>query len=93
MPCRDCGSRAHVPGSASTAEPKRRSRQRGHPVARLALTRQEAASTLGISIDSFERYVQPFVKVVPCGQLVLVPIAELERWVRERARLLVADAG
>lgn len=59
------------------------------PVRRVAYTRAEAAAALGVSVDTFERHVQPFIKVVPCGQLVLVPPAELERWLRERARLLV----
>src|SRR3954466_3057402 len=58
-------------------------------VPRLLLTRQEAAAALGMSVDTFERRVQPFIRVVPCGQLVLVPPAELERWVRERARFMV----
>lgn len=59
------------------------------PVRRLAYTRREASQALGVSVDSFERHVQPFIKVVLCGQLVLVPPAELERFVREHARLLV----
>jgi hypothetical protein len=40
-------------------------------------------------VDTFERRVQPFLKLVLCGQLVLVPPTELERWVRENARILV----
>ena len=61
-------------------------------VPRYALRREEAAASLGMSVDTFERQVQPFVKVVACGQLVLVPPAEIERWVRENARLLVQTA-
>ena len=56
-------------------------------VQRYALRREEAAAALGMSVDTFERRVQPFVKVVLCGQLVLVP--PTERWVRENARILV----
>jgi hypothetical protein len=41
-----------------------------------------------MSVDTFERRVQPFVRVVLCGQLVLVTPAELERWVRDNARFL-----
>ena len=59
------------------------------PVPRYALTRQEASASLGMSVDTFERRVQPFIKVVPCGQLVLVPPAEIERWIRANARYLV----
>jgi hypothetical protein len=58
-------------------------------VQRYALRREEAAAALGMSVDTFERRVQPFLKVVLCGQLVLVPPTELERWVRENARVLV----
>jgi hypothetical protein len=57
-------------------------------VRRYAYTRQEAAESLGMSLDTFERKVQPHVRVVPCGQLLLVPPDEIERWVKSRARLL-----
>jgi hypothetical protein len=59
------------------------------PVRRYALTKQEAAASLGVSVDTFERRVQPFLKIIVCGQLVLVPPDELERWVRANARRLV----
>lgn len=59
------------------------------PVPRYALTRREAAASLGMSVDTFERKVQPVIKVIPCGQLVLVPPGELERWVRDNARHLI----
>ena len=58
-------------------------------VKRYTLTKQEAATSLGMSVDTFERRVQPFLKVVVCGQLVLVPPEEHERWVRDNARHLV----
>jgi hypothetical protein len=57
-------------------------------VPRLLLTRKEAATSLGMSLDTFERRVQPVIKLVPCGQLVLVPLRELERWCDERAHYL-----
>jgi hypothetical protein len=52
---------------------------------RFALTRAEAAASLGMSVDSFERYVQSELKLVRRGKLRLVPIRELERWVAENA--------
>lgn len=61
-------------------------------VPRYLLTRQEAADSLGVSLDTFERRVQPFLRVVPCGQLVLVPPAELQRWVAENTQALVQGA-
>lgn len=53
--------------------------------ARLALTREAAADRLSMSLDSFERYVQPSVRLVRCGRLRLVPVSELEAWLAERA--------
>jgi hypothetical protein len=55
------------------------------PVPRIALDRTEAAAALGISLDSFERHVQPDLNLIRRGRLRLVPIAELERWAREQA--------
>jgi len=52
------------------------------PVPRVALTREEAAASLGMSLDSFERHVQPHLKLIRVGRVRLVPIAELEQWAR-----------
>jgi hypothetical protein len=62
------------------------------PVPRYTLTRREAAASLGISLNHFERRVQPELKVVLSGQLVLIPVAELERWVGRNAHPLVTRA-
>ena len=59
------------------------------PVPRYTLTRKEAAASLGISLNHFERKVQPELKVVLSGQLILIPVAEIERWVQRHAQLLV----
>lgn len=86
------------PGGDPAAQ-ERPARQRGRSarpverVSRLLLTRREAAASLGMSVDTFERRVQPFIKVVPCGQLVLVPPLELERWVATHSRYLVEGAA
>jgi hypothetical protein len=50
------------------------------PVPRVALTREEAAASLGMSIDSFERHVQPELRLIRRGRLRLVSPTELERW-------------
>ena len=60
------------------------------PVPRYTLTRREAAASLGISINHFERKVQP---VVLSGQLILIPVAELERWVQRHAHQLTQARG
>ena len=54
---------------------------------KLLVSRVEAAEMLSMSVDSFERFVQEDVKLVRQGRLVLVPVAELERWVRENAAI------
>jgi hypothetical protein len=68
---------------------RRRAQRPAASVERILYTREEAATALGMSIDTFERRVQPFIRVVPCGALVQVPPDELRRWARENARLLV----
>lgn len=57
-------------------------------VPRYTLTRREAAASLGVSLNHFERKVQPELKVVLSGQLILVPVGEIERWVQRHARQL-----
>lgn len=59
------------------------------PVPRFALTRAEAAASLGMSVAHFDERVRPFVKVITCGQLQLVPPDELQKWVRANAKPLV----
>jgi hypothetical protein len=52
---------------------------------RLALTKVEAAQSLGVSVDFLEAHVLPDLAVIREGRKVLVPVTELERWCRERA--------
>jgi excisionase family DNA binding protein len=52
---------------------------------RLALSKAEAAEALGMSVDSFERYVQDEIRLVRRGRLRLIPVVELERWLAENA--------
>jgi hypothetical protein len=54
-------------------------------VPRVALSRQEAAASLGMSLDSFGRHVQPELKLIRRGKLRLIPVVELERWAIENA--------
>jgi hypothetical protein len=57
--------------------------KRGVP--RMAFRIKEAAEALGMSQDSFERYVEGHVGVMRLGTMKLVPLAELERFVEENA--------
>jgi hypothetical protein len=58
---------------------------------RVTLTKPEAAAALGISIDSFERHVQPELRVIRRGRMRLVPCAELERWATENTAFALED--
>jgi excisionase family DNA binding protein len=49
-------------------------------VPRIAMSKQEAASALGVSIDFFDEHIAPDLRMVRVGRRRLVPIAELERW-------------
>jgi hypothetical protein len=55
------------------------------PVPRFALTREEAAASIGMSLDSFERYAQPHLRMLRLGRMRLVPVRELERWAEDHA--------
>ena len=52
---------------------------------RLALTVDEAADTINVSRDTFERHIMPELCLVRIGRLVRVPRSELERWLTEHA--------
>jgi hypothetical protein len=54
-------------------------------VAPLTLTRAQAAEALGISLKTFERHVQPDLRLVRISRLRLVPVRELERWIEHHS--------
>jgi predicted DNA-binding transcriptional regulator AlpA len=54
---------------------------------RILVTKPEAAEILGMSIASFERYVQPHIRAVRKGRLLRFPVSDLERWDRRRGAL------
>jgi len=51
----------------------------------IAVRREEAAEAIGMSLDSFERYVQSDLRLIRRGRLVIVPTSELVRWCEENA--------
>jgi excisionase family DNA binding protein len=57
------------------------------PVPRVALTREEAASALGVSLRHFARHVQPELRLIRSGSVRLVPVAELTQWASGAATL------
>lgn len=60
---------------------------------RLALRKEEAAAALGISDESFDRYVKPHVRVVRWGTLRVYPVAELQRVLDEQAAAPLEETG
>jgi hypothetical protein len=50
------------------------------PVQRIAVTREEAAASVGVSLSHFERHIQPELRLIYSGKARLVPIRELEAW-------------
>lgn len=66
--------------------------ERGPCAERVALTRQEAANAIGVSVDHFERHVLPQLRVIRSGRLVLVPVAELHRWADRAAALTLGGS-
>lgn len=52
---------------------------------RIAVTKAEAAETLGCSVDFLEEHVMPELRVIRRGRKVLIPVRELERWADQAA--------
>lgn len=56
------------------------------PVPRLALTLDEAAASVGVSLKTFRRHVLPHIRVVHVGAARMVPSRELERYLERAAQ-------
>lgn len=61
------------------------------PIPRIALTPAEAAAALGIGETYFTEHVRPQLRLIRRGRKVLIPVAELERWVADAAERAIAD--
>jgi hypothetical protein len=59
----------------------------------LAYRRSDAARLLGMSLDSFERHVQPEIRLVRRGSIRLVPRSELVRWLESNAEHIFEETG
>ena len=55
------------------------------PAVALAVSREQAAALLSVSVDTFDRRVLPDLRVVNKGRRVLVPVRELEVWLEANA--------
>lgn len=54
---------------------------------KLALSKVEAADALSMSVDLFEQYVQPDIRVTHVGRRVIVPVSEIAAWLERNAGL------
>jgi hypothetical protein len=61
-------------------------------IAPIALSKSQAAGALGMSVDSFDRYVGAHVRCVRRGRLRLYPVSELQRWADDNAERLLGEA-
>jgi hypothetical protein len=74
-----------VPDAATQAGGQR------SPATRLALSRAEAATALGVSVDFFDNHLAPEIRAVRRGRRRLYPVRELERWLERAANLALED--
>jgi hypothetical protein len=79
------------PATQRSSTPRARTANK-RQVPRTLLSRKEAAESMGMSLSTWERRVQPDVRVVVAGQLVLVAPRELDRWARDRERAPIPTA-
>ena len=57
------------------------------PVPRTALTLEEVAASLGVSLSHFRRHILPELRVIYSSNVRLVPVADLAYWADREARL------
>jgi hypothetical protein len=75
-------------GAASSARARalRAARDGRDGLPRLCVKPEEAAHMLGVSRDYFDEHVKPELRIIRHGsRMVLVPVAELVRWVERNA--------
>ncbi len=59
----------------------------------IAVTREQAACMLSMSLSHFQRHVQAELPVLYVGRLRLVRVADLEAWAEQRAALAGAPSA
>lgn len=60
---------------------------------RLALRKAEAVAALGVSDETFDRYVRPTLPVVRCGTVRLYPVAGIAAWLEDNATAPLDELG
>lgn len=56
-------------------------------IPRIAYRTWEAAEALGVSEDWLEEHVLPFIRWYREDRMKLIPVAELDRWLKENSRM------
>jgi hypothetical protein len=57
----------------------------------LALRRAEAAAAVGVSVETFDAHVRPFVPAARVGGVTIYPVAGLAAWLDANATALADD--
>ncbi len=60
---------------------------------RLALSPSEAATALGVGLTTFNETIAPDLRVIRHGRRVIVPVAELTRWLDQNGESVAATIG
>jgi excisionase family DNA binding protein len=60
-------------------------------VPRLAVTKLEAAESLGVSVDFLEDHVMRELRVVRRGRRLLIPLEEIARWLDANSQRTLPD--
>ncbi len=60
---------------------------------RLAVGPVEAATALGVSVTFFNETIAPDLRIIRRGRRVIVPIAELTRWLDQNGESVAATIG
>ncbi len=91
--CLNEGSDAGTEQRAGTTTPQTRVENgKTSAIPRLALSKAEAAASLGVSVDFFDEHVAHELRMARVGRRRLVPVRELERWL-DRHAALALDGG
>jgi hypothetical protein len=57
----------------------------------LALRRAEAAASMAMGVEHFDRYVRPYVPAVRTAGVTTYPVAGLQRWLIENGAIVDDD--
>jgi len=72
--------------SNASGRQRRKAAARASQLPRLSISPDEAAEMLGVSRDFFDEHIKPELRIVRRGsKTILIPIAELQRWLDKSA--------